>query len=189
MTGVRSRAIIGLPDAGVAQLAERHLPKVDVASSNLVSRSIPPDRIGILLAMTDVDPWRFSETWQVRQYELDQFGHVNNAVYLNWVEQVATDHVEALGFGRDWAIGRGGGWVVREHRITYHRPALYGDMVTVTTLPQSIGGVRGLRRTEMHRTGDAALLAEVETDWVWVRTADGRPMRVPAELLRLFHRG
>ena len=96
---------------------------------------------------------------------------MNNAVYLNWVEQVATDHVEALGFGREWALAQGGGWVVREHHVTYHRPALFGDIVTITTLPQSLAGVRGLRRTEIHRAVDGALLTEVLTEWVWVRTS------------------
>jgi acyl-CoA thioester hydrolase len=134
------------------------------------------------------DPWHFSERWPVRHYELDQFGHVNNAVYLNWVEQVATDHVETLGFGREWAIAHEGAWVVREHRVTYHRPAVHGDVVEVTTLPQSIGGVRGVRRTEIHRTSDGALLTEVLTDWVWIRTSDGRPARVPQELLAIFAR-
>ena len=136
--------------------------------------------------MTGVDPWRFTSRWTVRQYELDTFGHVNNAVYLNWVEQVAIDHVEALGFGRDWSVMHGGGWVVREHHVTYHRPAVYGDVVALTTLPQTLGGVRGTRRTEIHREPDGTLLTEVLTHWVWVRLADGRPTRIPAELLALF---
>ena len=78
------------------------------------------------LSVTDaappVDLRRFTARYPVRQYELDVLGHVNNAVYLNWVEQVAIDHVEALGFGREWSIAQGGGWVVREHHVTYHRP-------------------------------------------------------------------
>ena len=134
-----------------------------------------------------VDPWRYTARYPVRQYELDVLGHVNNAVYLNWVEQVAIDHVEALGFGRAWATERGGAWVVREHHITYHRPVEYGDVVLVTTLPQELGGVRGLRRTEIHREGDGALTTEVLTQWIWVRTSDGRPTRVPADLLALFN--
>jgi acyl-CoA thioester hydrolase len=135
------------------------------------------------------DPWRFTMRYPVRQYELDTLGHVNNAVYLNWVEQVAVDHVEALGFGRDWSLARGGIWVVREHRVTYHRPVLYGDVVLVTTLPQSISGVRGTRRTEIHRESDGALTTEAITEWIWVRAADGRPARVPADLLALFDGG
>jgi acyl-CoA thioester hydrolase len=140
--------------------------------------------------MTDAaptaDPWRFSVRYPVRQYELDPLGHVNNSVYLNWVEQVAIDHVEALGFGRAWSLERGGAWVVREHHVTYHRPVEYGDVVLVTTLPQEIGGVRGLRRTEIHREADGALTTEVMTQWIWVRASDGRPTRVPPDLLEAF---
>ena len=143
--------------------------------------------------MTDrtsqVDPWRFSVRFGVRQYELDQFGHVNNAVYLNWVEQVAVEHVEALGFGRDWSLERGAGWVVREHRITYHQPVRFGEVVTVTTLPQALAGVRGTRRTEIRREPDGALVTEVMTEWIWVRLSDGRPTRIPRELVDLLARG
>ena len=135
-----------------------------------------------------VDPWRFTIRYPVRQYELDVLGHVNNAVYLNWVEQVAIEHVEALGFGRAWSTERGGAWVVREHHITYHRPVEYADVALVTTLPQELSGVRGLRRTEIHREADGALTTEVLTQWIWVRASDGRPMRVPADILALFTR-
>jgi acyl-CoA thioester hydrolase len=135
-----------------------------------------------------VDPWRFTVRFPVRQYELDVDGVVNNAVYLNWVEQVAIDHVEALGFGRAWSLERGAAWVVREHRITYHRPVRYNDAVLVTTLPLEFAGVRGVRRTEIHRESDGALATEVLTDWVWVRLSDGRPVRVPRELTEVFRR-
>lgn len=138
---------------------------------------------------TPVDPRRYTATWRVRQYELDQFGHVNNAVYLNWIEQVATDHVEALGFGRDWAQSLGCGWVVREHHITYRRPVVYGDTVGVTTIPLELRGVRGVRRTEIHRQSDGVLTTEASSEWIWVRSADGRPTRLPAELLAHFGLG
>jgi acyl-CoA thioester hydrolase len=136
----------------------------------------------------NVDPWRYTVRYPVRQYELDVLGHVNNAVYLNWVEQVAIEHVEAMGFGRAWATQRGGAWVVREHHVTYHRPVGYGDIVLVTTLPQELSGVRGTRRTEIHREADGALTTEVVTQWIWVRASDGRPMRVPADILAAFRR-
>jgi acyl-CoA thioester hydrolase len=139
-------------------------------------------------AATAPDPWRYTVRWPVRQYELDLLGHVNNSVYLNWVEQVAIEHVEGLGFGREWSLAHGGVWVVREHHVTYHRPVAYGDVVLVTTLPQEIGGVRGVRRTEIHRESDAALMTEVVSHWIWVRTSDGRPTRIPPDLRSLFRR-
>jgi acyl-CoA thioester hydrolase len=137
-------------------------------------------------APNTVDPLRFTSRYPVRQHELDLLGHVNNAVYLNWIEQVAIDHVEALGLGRTWSLERGGGWVVREHRVTYHRPVVYGDVVLVTTLPQRLGGVRGVRRTEIRREADDALVTEAATEWIWVRLDTGRPARIPPEILDLF---
>ena len=125
----------------------------------------------------------------MRQHELDLVGHVNNAVYLHWIEQAAIDHVEALGFGREWSLARGGGWVVHEHRVTYHRPVTYGDVVLVTTLPQELGGVRGIRLTEIRRESDGVLTTEAWTDWVWVRLTDGRPQRVPRDLLDRYREG
>ena len=99
---------------------------------------------------------------------------------------MAIDHVEALGYGRAWSVAQGGGWVVREHRVTYHRPVEYGDVVLVTTIPQQLRGVRGVRRTEIHREADGTLMTEALTEWIWVRLADGRPVRIPAELLEVF---
>ncbi len=132
------------------------------------------------------DPWEFSEQWRVRQYELDSQGHVNNAVYLNYAEQVAIDHAEAAGFGRDFNQRHGGAWVVHRHTITYRRPAEYDDEVRVTTRVTSLGGVRATRRTTIQRAGDELLLAQAETEWTWVRLTDGRPTRIPAELVALY---
>jgi acyl-CoA thioester hydrolase len=140
-------------------------------------------------ASPPLDPRRFTARYPVRQYELDLLGHVNNAVYLHWAEQVAIDHVEALGFGRSWSLAHGGGWVVRQHQVTYHRPVRYGDVVLVTTLPQELSGVRGVRRTEIHRESDGALMTEAVTEWIWVRLSDGRPTRIPPELIERFGRG
>lgn len=133
-----------------------------------------------------IDPVEYSERWRVRQYELDSQGHVNNAVYLNYAEQVAIDHAEAAGFGRDFNREHGGGWVVHRHQITYHRPAGYGDEVRVTTRVEALGGVRATRRTTIRRVGDDLLLAEAVTEWTWVRLGDGRPARIPAELVALY---
>jgi hypothetical protein len=73
--------------AGVAQLAEHNLPKVGVAGSIPVSRSTfmpsAPDPISSSSMSEDrppQDPWRYTARFPVRQYELDQNGHVNNAV-------------------------------------------------------------------------------------------------------------
>jgi len=134
------------------------------------------------------DAWEFHGRWPVRLYELDSNGHVNNAVYLNYVEQVALEHVEAMGFGRDWYRTNHGGWFVREHHATYYGPATFGDYLLLTTIPLRMGAATGERHTTIHRESDQVLLTEVRTLWAWVR-ADGRPGRIPEELRRIFRDG
>jgi acyl-CoA thioester hydrolase len=131
------------------------------------------------------DPLQFTLRWPVRGYELDSNGHVNNAVYLSWAEELATAHAEAAGYGRDWSATRGGGWVVRKTEITYHRPAVYGDEVELTVRVELVRGARAMRRTTISRIGDGEPLAEVLTEWVWVRLIDGRPAPAPRELVEL----
>jgi acyl-CoA thioester hydrolase len=131
------------------------------------------------------DPLEFTLRWPVRGYELDSRGHVNNAVYLSWAEELATAHAEAAGYGREWSAERGGGWVVRRTEISYHRPAVYGDEVELTVRVELVRGARGVRRTTITRVADRERLAEVLTEWVWVRLTDGRPAPAPLELVEL----
>jgi acyl-CoA thioester hydrolase len=121
----------------------------------------------------------------VRSYELDSNGHVNNAVYLAYAEEVAVMHAEALGFGREWTLAQAGAWVVRKHVITYHRPARFGQELELTTTVMAMRGARAARETRIAlATGE--LLAELSTEWVWVRSSDGRPTRVPHALIEVF---
>jgi acyl-CoA thioester hydrolase len=132
------------------------------------------------------DPRRFTMRWPVRTYEVDENGHVNNAVYVQWAEYLSARHAEACGWGREWSIAQGGAWLVRRHEVIYHLPARRDDEIELTVEVLRLGGVRGVRRTEVRRATDAALLAEVQSEWVWVRLRDGRPTRVPAKLREAY---
>jgi acyl-CoA thioester hydrolase len=121
----------------------------------------------------------------VRSYELDSNGHVNNSVYLAYAEEVAVLHAEALGFGREWTTRQGGAWVVRKHEVVYHQPALYGDQLELTTTVVGMRGARAERQTSITRV-DGPRLADIVTEWVWVRAGDGRPTRVPQALVEAF---
>jgi acyl-CoA thioester hydrolase len=132
-----------------------------------------------------VDPLVYRARWRVRSYEIDQNGHVNNAVYLNYAEALTVEHAEEAGYGRAWSEARGGGWVLRRHEIQYHRPAVPGDELDLVVRVELVRGVRGVRRTTITRVADGALVAEVLSEWAWLRRSDGRPVRVPAELVEL----
>lgn len=127
----------------------------------------------------------FTARWRVRSYELDSNGHVNNSVFVAYAEEVAVLHAEALGFGKAWTILQGGGWVVHTHEIVYHQPARYGDELELTTTLVTLRGARGVRRTTIRRL-DGEALADITTEWVWVRASDGRPTRIPAAVIAAF---
>ncbi len=129
------------------------------------------------------DPLEYAERWRVRAYELDSNGHVNNSVYVGWVEEIATRHAEAAGYGRAWTEARGGAWVIHHNDITYRRPAVYGDEVEVRVRVELIRGARGVRRTWIRRAADGELLCEALTEWAWIDRMTGRPSRVPRELV------
>jgi len=130
-----------------------------------------------------------TERWTVRTYEVDENAHVNNAVYVQWAEHLTARHAEATGFGREWTIERGGAWLVRRHEVTYHRPALRGHEVELTVRVIAVSGVRGRRHTTIRRGDDATLLAEIASEWVWVRLSDGRPSAVPREIVDAYRAG
>jgi acyl-CoA thioester hydrolase len=121
-----------------------------------------------------------SITVRVRHHEMDALGHVNNAVYLNYVEEAAIDHGRVRGYDEARWRELGGSWVVRKHEITYRAPAVAGDELVVTTRVVALDRTRGTRRTTIER--DGILLVEAATEWVWVGP-DGRPRRIPPEVL------
>lgn len=131
-----------------------------------------------------VDPLRFRAQWPVRHYELDANGHVNNAIYLHYAEHLTLLHAEQSGYGQAWTAGHGGAWVVHRNFVDYHRPAFYGDLLDLRVRVLYVRGTRGVRHTEIRREGARELCAQVLTEWVWTRVSDGRPGRVPAELVR-----
>ena len=121
------------------------------------------------------DRLAYTTRWRVRTYELDVNGHVNNAVYLNWAEQLATEHVEVAGFGREWTAVQRGAWVVRRHEITYRTPAVYGDELELTTRAVSIKGARGFRDTTITRVADGCRSPRSTRSGSGCACPEGRP--------------
>ena len=116
---------------------------------------------------------------------VDANDHVNNVVYLEWVQEAAKRHAEASGCTRaTHAVGAT--WVVREHRLQYLRPAYAGDRVAVRTWVATMGRARSLRRTEVLRLDDGEALARAWTEWVFVDARGGHPRLIPPAVAGAF---
>lgn len=115
--------------------------------------------------------------------DIDIMGHVNNAVWVRWMEAIATAHWEALA---PPATVERTVWVVTRHEIDYRGNVREGESVTARTwVAEPPKGARFDRLIEF--TGaDGKLRVSARTTWAMVDKASGRIARVPAELADIF---
>lgn len=124
-------------------------------------------------------------TFEISPEALDANGHVNNVHYVQWMQDVAVRHFEAIGGVHPMRM-LGATWVVRSHQIEYLGPAFAGDRLEVRTWVANVRRVRSLRRYEFVRLSDGKLLVKGETDWVFVDAGTGRPLAIPQEIAEVF---
>ena len=123
---------------------------------------------------------------KVAASDLDELKHVNNLVYLRWVQDAAVAHSAAVGLGMDWYLERGEIFVVRRHEIDYLRAAVEGDEVEVLTQVSETGPATAVRRTGIRRARDGEVLARAVTLWAYANLSTGRPVRIPDEVRNRF---
>ena len=115
--------------------------------------------------------------------DIDGQNHVNNTVYLRWVQEVATAHWQAIA-SRE--AQEGIGWVVLRHEIDYKAPAGLCDNVVLRTWVGKATRLTFERFTEIRRSSDGQLLSTARTLWCPINAQTGRPVRVPAEVREQF---
>jgi acyl-CoA thioester hydrolase len=114
---------------------------------------------------------------------IDELGHVNNAVWVQWIQQVAVAHWDAVA---DPAHKDAFFWVVVRHEIDYLRAAYEGDRITATTwVGDEPKGARFDRFVEL-AGNDGRVCVRAKTSWAIIDKASGRPIRVPAEVVAPF---
>lgn len=128
-------------------------------------------------------PQTFELTVSVAPADIDELGHVNNTVYLRWVQEVATAHWRAGATAEAQAQIY---WVVLRHEIDYKTAALLGDEVLLRTWVGIASRLTFERHTEISRSGDGSLFARARTLWCPVNSATGRPTRVSTEVRAQF---
>jgi acyl-CoA thioester hydrolase len=115
--------------------------------------------------------------------DIDAQKHVNNTVYLRWVQDVATAHWSAIAAAE---AQERIAWVVLRHEIDYKTPATLGDEIALRTWVGKASRLTFERFTEVRRKIDNKLLSEARTLWCPVNAQTGRPMRVSTELRSQF---
>ncbi len=125
----------------------------------------------------------FTRTFTAGPEHIDEMGHVNNAVWVQWVQDMATAHWEAVaapGHARDFV------WLVVRHEIDYRGNIGPGETVTGETwIPGEAKGATSLRRVDF-RSAAGKVIVSAATTWAMLDRASGRLARVRADVLAPF---
>lgn len=126
---------------------------------------------------------RFEMRINVDAADIDVQGHVNNVVYLRWVQDVAVAHWRAAARPEDQA---GLSWVVVRHEIDYKHPALPGDDILARTWVGEASRRSFSRYTELRRASDGRLLAKARTVWCPIDRETGKLTHVSEAVRQRF---
>ena len=121
----------------------------------------------------------------VQPGDIDDLGHVNNVVYLRWVQDVAKSHWQTRAAAED--VDRLG-WVVTRHELDYQAAAFLGDALIARTWIGETAPLSCERFVEISRPSDSRILVRARSIWVPVDRASGKPRRIGPEVLEPFRR-
>ena len=133
--------------------------------------------------MSDLQSFRFSRSFTAEPHHIDELGHVNNSVWVQWIQDMATAHWETVA---DPAHQEQFFWVVTRHEIDYRGNIDVGQSVEATTWIE--GGARGaksLRRVDF-RNAAGKVIVSAATTWAMLERETGRPARVRPEVIAPF---
>ena len=126
---------------------------------------------------------RFSKTFAAGPEHIDEMGHVNNAVWVQWIQDMATAHWDAAARPGDRAAFV---WLVIRHEIDYRGNIAVGESVTGETwIPDGAWGAKSVRRVEFTTT-DGKLIVSALTTWAMLDRESGRLVRVRPEVMAPF---
>ncbi|HVT35313.1 MAG TPA: thioesterase family protein [Nevskiaceae bacterium] len=132
-------------------------------------------------------PEPYTERVTVMPGHHDRFGHTNNVVYLQWLEQVAWAHSQSLGLTFEDYERLGAGCVARRHELEYLAPTFAGDELLLGTwIDQNDGRLDMWRAYQIVRAGDGRTVLRGRTRWVCVDLKTGKPRRQPPEFVERY---
>lgn len=130
-----------------------------------------------------MDKSNYSYTLKVGPEHIDELNHVNNVVYVQWIQDAAVSHWNSVipDEVREKYI-----WVIMRHEIDYRKPAKLNDELLVKTFVINAGGIISDRKVEFYRKSDMTLLVESKTTWCMLDARTFRPARIGEDIKKIF---
>ncbi len=126
-------------------------------------------------------PIVFQHEIQVKASDIDELNHVNNIVYLEYIQDVAQAHWESIMHHPDMEAIR---WVARRHEIDYLKQAFLDEILTVKTWVEGFTGVTSIRHCEIYK--NEILITKSKTIWVALDSISFKPRRLSTALVESF---
>jgi acyl-CoA thioester hydrolase len=113
--------------------------------------------------------------------DIDHMGHVNNAVYLKWVQEAVIDYWRSVA-PADAVAGHL--WVALKHEITYRKPTFLQDVVVAEVIAEKVEGARAMFTTVVRRGEE--VLSEIRSSWCCLDAVTKRPARLARDVVGRF---
>ena len=123
---------------------------------------------------------------KVKPEHIDVLGHVNNVVYVQWMQDVASAHIETLGVGLDQYLEMKHAMVAVEHHVQYRKAAMLDDDVILRTWLYEINALYSFRQYAFFNAKDQSLLFTGNTKWACIEIASGRPKRMSPTFIQAY---
>jgi acyl-CoA thioester hydrolase len=167
----------------MSQLAP--LPQLIVATVDWFCPKVPTHEVAHAIRQTMTD-WDFPQPWLDHRVptlaDIDGLGHTNNAIYVQWCEQIAWAHSASLGLALADYQRLDRAMAIRRGEYDYLLPTHEGIALTLATwLTDSDGKLQMQRRFQLRRDSDGATVMRGRWELVCIELSSGRPRRMPED--------
>jgi acyl-CoA thioester hydrolase len=126
---------------------------------------------------------KFSTIIIVQPEHLDDVNHVNNVIYVQWMQDVATLHWQAYA---SEALQQEVAWMVRRHEVDYYNQAFLGDELEVSTWTGEYTNITWKRHYEIIRVSDGKKIISALSTWIPVTRATQKPRRIDEAMIEWY---
>jgi len=127
---------------------------------------------------------RFCYALTIPKSAIDINGHVNNVLYVQWMQDAATAHSQSVGDTILRQQEEGSTWVAKTHTIDYLKPAFEGETLVIQTWAESFRKAASVRLYRFLRGEEE--IAKASTVWVYIDTQTQRPKAIPDAVIARY---
>lgn len=128
----------------------------------------------------------YTQDLEVQPQHYDVQNHLNNVVYIQWIQDAAIAAYGAKGYSHEMDKTKSAIWFIHRHEVDYLAPAFVGDIIRLATWVEHGTLSTFFRRTEFTRLLDSQLVCRAITEWCYFDIIRNRPAKIPSDIRAAF---